>query len=242
MQHYTYLNAITRSDPDWTLYTPYQLGMVGYFSLHFIWLKLLLPWRFFRLWALADGVDPPENMVRCMTDNYSATAFWRGWHRSVNKWIVRYVYIPLGGSGSVGAEQQGLLRRLANMLVVFTFVAIWHDVSLRLLTWGWLVVLFVLPEMGATVLVPRRRWAGSPVAYRFICGFGAVVNMLMMAVANLVGFAIGVEGVKGWVRSMVGSWGGLAFMGTVVGAIFVDSQVMFERREEERRLGLKVKC
>lgn len=53
-------------------------------------LQLLIPWRFFRLWALADGIDPPENMVRCMVNNYSALGFWRSWHRSYNLWIVRY--------------------------------------------------------------------------------------------------------------------------------------------------------
>lgn len=32
-------------------------------------------------------------------------------------------------------------------VVVFTFVALWHDLSFKLLTWGWLVSLFVLPEV-----------------------------------------------------------------------------------------------
>jgi hypothetical protein len=27
-------------------------------------------WRFFRLAALADGVEVPENMTRCMSNNY----------------------------------------------------------------------------------------------------------------------------------------------------------------------------
>lgn len=53
-------------------------------------LQLLIPWRFFRLWALAGGIDPPENMVRCMVNNYSTFGFWRSWHRSYNLWIIRY--------------------------------------------------------------------------------------------------------------------------------------------------------
>lgn len=52
--------------------------------------QLLIPWRFFRLWALLDEIDPPENMVRCMANNYSTLGFWRSWHRSYNLWIVRY--------------------------------------------------------------------------------------------------------------------------------------------------------
>ena len=27
-------------------------------------------WRFFRLCALAEGIDPPENMTRCVCNNY----------------------------------------------------------------------------------------------------------------------------------------------------------------------------
>lgn len=56
--------------------------------------QLLIPWRFFRLWALLDGIDPPENMVRCMANNYSTLGFWRAWHRSYNLWVVRFV-LPL---------------------------------------------------------------------------------------------------------------------------------------------------
>lgn len=204
--------------------------MIGYFNLHIIWLKLLLPWRFFRLWALIDGIDPPENMVRCMSDNYSALAFWRGWHRSFNRWIVRYIYVPLGGSGAAAAaaaatqqqQQQGgggggggrwaTARSLLNMLAVFTFVALWHDIQLRLLIWGWLVTLFVLPEVLAGYMFPKRKWQQrNKDAYRVICGVGAVANVLMMMAANLVGFAVGLDGLKGLVQGIVGSYFGTFF-------------------------------
>jgi D-alanyl-lipoteichoic acid acyltransferase DltB (MBOAT superfamily) len=145
----------------WSGMTPSQLSMIGFWNLIFVWLKvcpysrdrqqgadggrkLLLPWRFFRLWALADGLDPPENMIRCMANNYSALGFWRAWHRSYNLWIVRYLYIPLGGT-----------RRLAaTSILVFTFVALWHDLSPRLLAWGWLAALFILPEIAARKALP----------------------------------------------------------------------------------------
>lgn len=71
--------------------------VASYVLLKTMWLKFLLIWRFFRLWALIDGVTPPENMLRCMSNNYSLEMFWKGWHSSFNKWIVSYMYIPLGG-------------------------------------------------------------------------------------------------------------------------------------------------
>lgn len=68
---------------------PAALSMIGFWNLVIVWLKLLIPWRYFRLWALFDGIDPPENMVRCVANNYSTLGFWRSWHRSYNLWIVR---------------------------------------------------------------------------------------------------------------------------------------------------------
>ena len=238
--HFIYTVAIFKAKPDWAAYTPFQLGMLGYFNLHVIWLKLLMPWRFFRLWALIDGVDPPENMVRCMSNNYSAAAFWRGWHRSYNRWVVRYIYVPLGGSGAAGAL--GRLRALANVLAVFTFVALWHDISLRLLVWGWLISLFVLPEVVAGLLFPAKKWKDRPNAYRALRGVGAVGNILMMMVANLVGFAIGLDGLAGLVNGIFGSASGVGFFAGACVCLYVGAQVMFEVREEEKRQGIRMKC
>jgi D-alanyl-lipoteichoic acid acyltransferase DltB (MBOAT superfamily) len=155
--HYVYVVAISKTRA-WEGSSPFQLSMISYFNLQIIWLKvlrlhprvnvqLLLPWRFFRLWAMADGIETPENMLRCMSNNYSALAFWRAWHRSFNRWIIRYIYIPLGGSH----------RPILNTLAVFTFVAFWHDISLKLLAWGWLVTLFILPEVLARIAMPAKK-------------------------------------------------------------------------------------
>ncbi|MCJ1399254.1 glycerol transporter [Xylographa trunciseda] len=243
MLHFIYAVAISKAQPAWEIYTPFQLSMLGYFNLHLIWLKLLLPWRFFRLWALLDGVDPPENMVRCMSDNYSALAFWRAWHRSFNRWIVRYLYIPLGGSGgSKPRGNWGKVRGALNFLAVFMFVALWHDIQLRLLMWGWLISLFVLPEVLGGLLFPKKKWQNHKTAYRWICGVGAVGNILMMMAANLVGFALGLDGLQGLVHGIVGSYSGLVFLAAACGALFVGAQVMFETREQELRQGIKMNC
>ncbi|KAF4548335.1 MBOAT-like protein 1 [Elsinoe fawcettii] len=234
--HYLYAVALSHSSPSWAKYTPMQLAMVGYFNLHIIWLKLLIPWRFARLWALLDGIDPPENMVRCMSDNYSTLAFWRGWHRSFNRWIVRYIYIPLGGSG------QGKVRGIANFLVVFTFVAVWHDINLRLLMWGWLITLFVLPEVVAGILVPKRKFKGREDVYRWLSGVGAVGNVLMMMAGNSVGFALGLDGTVELAKGIVGDVGGMMFFVAACSVLFVGVQVMFEHREAEKRRGVKLAC
>jgi D-alanyl-lipoteichoic acid acyltransferase DltB (MBOAT superfamily) len=172
-----------------------------------------------------------------------------------------YLYIPLGGDGSrkprngasnatagSGSRAGGpnpLLARargVFNTLVVFMYVAVWHDINLRLLMWGWLITLFVLPEIIAGLIFPASRFRSRPTTYRVLCGLGAVLNVLMMMAANLVGFALGLDGLKGLLAGIVGSYSGVMFMITACGVLYVGVQVMFEVREAEHRRGIDMKC
>ena len=227
--HFMYVVAVSKTKA-WEGDTPFQISMLGMFNLNVIWLKLLIPWRLFRFWSLLDGIDPPENMIRCMDNNFSALAFWRAWHRSFNRWVIRYIYVPMGGGGHY---------RILNSLLVFSFVAIWHDIELRLLMWGWLVVLFLIPEITATMYFARyneKPW------FRYLCGLGAVVNIWMMMIANLVGFCLGKDGTLQLVKQIFHSILGISFFVTSSFCLFVASQVMFELREREKRMGVDVRC
>ena len=48
-------------------------------------------------WFTIVGQNVPENMPRCVNNNYTFTGFWRSWHSSFNTWTIRYLYLPLGG-------------------------------------------------------------------------------------------------------------------------------------------------
>ncbi|KAH7027397.1 MBOAT family protein [Microdochium trichocladiopsis] len=238
--HFDYVQAISKANPNWGDYTAAQLSMLSYFNLHLIWLKLLLPWRLFRLWALVDGIDPPENMIRCVSDNYSTLSFWRSWHRSFYRWSLRYIYMPLGGASFKGAKEAA--RSIMTYMLVFTFVALWHDIQMRLLIWGWLVVFFMLPEMMAGALFPKRKWESEPTTYRMISCVGAVINILMMMAANLVGFAVGVDGLQKIIAGISQDHSGMTFLAAAIIALFCGAQVMFEIRETEKRRGINLKC
>ncbi|GAA5921160.1 hypothetical protein JCM1841_001178 [Sporobolomyces salmonicolor] len=230
--HSMYVVAIKDSGFGWWAgMSAFEVSMVGFWNLIVVWLKLLIPWRLFRLWALLDGINPPENMVRCMANNYSTLGFWRAWHRSYNLWIVRYLYIPLGGGA----------RPLLATLCVFTFVALWHDLSFRLLAWGWTVSLFVVPELLSTALLPASKYGARP-WYRHVAAAGGVANVLMMMTANLVGFVVGIDGAKELWGVMLGGWEGRVFLLVASACLFVAIQVMFEYREEERRRGINRRC
>ena len=155
--------------------SPVSLLGVSYLLLLAMWLKFLLIWRFFRLWAMLDGMCVPENMTRCMSNNHSLSQFWRGWHASFNQWIVRsttthhhtmhsepfqptthpfiqpciygapfachrYLYGPLGGRAAP----------VTNVVLVFGFVSLWHEVEWRLAAWGLLNSVFYAAEVSNT--------------------------------------------------------------------------------------------
>ncbi|KZV73129.1 MBOAT-domain-containing protein [Peniophora sp. CONT] len=225
--HTMYVVAI-KDAHAWNGDSPAELAMLGFWNLIVVWLKLLLPWRFFRAWALLDGMDPPENMVRCMANNYSALGFWRAWHRSYNLWIVRYIYIPLGG-------------KLPAYALVFTFVALWHDLSMRLLAWGWLATLVLVPEVTARKMFPATKYGTQP-WYRPLCALAGVGNILLLMAANLVGFVLGLDGFAYLSKQIASTWEGWAFMAMACGGLFVGVMVMFEYREEELRQGIDRKC
>lgn len=70
-----------------------------------------------------------------------------------------------------------------------------------------------------------------------MCGLGAVANILMMMIANLVGFAVGVDGVKEMLTKIFGTANGLSFLISVTICLFIAVQIMFEIRESEKRRG-----
>jgi D-alanyl-lipoteichoic acid acyltransferase DltB (MBOAT superfamily) len=109
---------------------------IMYLAVAFLWIKFVAVWKYARLVALVDGLDAPEDMLGCFADIISAGEFWRRWHASFNLWIVRYMYVPLGGAAS---------RRWA-VYPIFLFVALWHDVTVHLLAWALMMAFAVSME------------------------------------------------------------------------------------------------
>ncbi|GLI66085.1 hypothetical protein VaNZ11_009807 [Volvox africanus] len=208
--------------PPWAP-QPVHYAITGYWVLIFMWLKFTVIWRFFRLVSLLDGVVPPENMTRCVCNNYDIEGFWRSWHASYNRWLVRYMYVPMGGSR----------WRAANVWVIFTFVALWHDLEWRLLGWAWLMAAAVAPEMVAKALgrsAAVRRWYGTA-TFRLASSLAAAANILVLMVANLVGFVVGLDGIVPLAQQVLLKQP--AFLGVVFLALFAAVQLMFWKREWE---------
>ena len=224
--HLFHVCAIKSTSAWHQSFSPLAFAAVAFFNLKIIWLKLLIIWRFSRFFALCDGVDPPENMIRCMSNNYSTLMFWRSWHRSFNLWILRYLYVPLGGRNTSNW----------NIFPIFAFVAIWHDFNWQLLAWGCLIPLIILPEILSNWVAKRFR-LNRLKNYREICAMAAALNIFLLMIGNLVGFSVGVTGAKLMVTKIFGQ-GGIWFILSVLVTFYSAAHLMFELREEEfRRTG-----
>lgn len=75
------------------------------------------------------GIEIPVNF-----DSPYKTAnivdFWKRWHITLNRFLMRYVYIPLGGN------RKGFVRMLCNLMLVFLVSGIWHGAGWTFVIWG----------------------------------------------------------------------------------------------------------
>lgn len=122
----------------------YNLATIGYESIStkLAWLAavdvslhIFLEWQSYMFMALgiasALGYKLPQNfnypyMARTIGDYY------RRWHMTLTRWFKDYIYIPLGGS------RAGLLRTVANILLVWLATSLWHGngLSPKYVIWG----------------------------------------------------------------------------------------------------------
>ncbi|OMJ95286.1 hypothetical protein SteCoe_1343 [Stentor coeruleus] len=233
--HYLYFPTIANNSRNRHILdamTPYELIVASYLILKWIWLKFTMIWRYSRIWALFDDIESPENMGRCMTNNYCFEGFWRMWHRAFNQWLIRYLFIPLGGSR----------YKIFNIWIVFGYVALWHDLTLNLLAWGWGMCLFIMPEVlvKAYFASPKMENFRKTLTYSWMCAVAGGIYICLMIMANLVGFSFGLAGLKITLEGMI-NWDGLLLMIKVLITLVFGTHFMFLYREDEVRRGIKDK-
>ena len=188
-----------------------------------------------------------------MTNNQSVRGFWRGWHASFNRWLLRYLYLPLGGGGSPPSssgdkEGQHLrwaslwqrTRRWLNPWIVFGFVALWHDLEPKLFAWAGLNAAALFAETLWAELRPTaaaQRGAGTApgkpasvsaadsFGVRTLAAVGSAGYMLFLLVANLVGYGVGLGGTADFMTESATT---LAPVGGAFLFFFATSHIMAE--------------
>ncbi|EPY36262.1 glycerol uptake protein [Angomonas deanei] len=205
--HYVFANAATHKNYASAHLTVGQQLVVMYYVLAHLWLKFSFIWKSARLYSIWCGVEPPEDMRRCFSNTLTVRDFWRDWHASFNLWIVRYMYIPMGGKANI----------LYSLFPIFLFIAMWHDPALHLIKWALcIVVVFILELVGQQgyerVLAkpvrramaegertggltrPLARWLSRLSAerrgqlYRLLRSAGSTIVITGLIIANIIGF------------------------------------------------------
>ncbi|XP_051229565.1 membrane-bound O-acyltransferase gup1 [Lolium perenne] len=227
MTHFFHYNAFVVSRL-WRQLTPFEIFIISYGVLNFMWLKFFLIWRYFRFWSLVAGVETPENMPRCINNCHDLESFWKSWHASFNRWLVRYLYIPLGGSR----------RKLLSIWVVFTFVAVWHDLEWKLISWAWLTCLFFVPEILIKSLSNnfQAKSALGRFIHRELGAIGGAVTISCLMVANLVGYVVGPSGIK-VVMSQMLQKDALPALAIIFATFYVGVKLMFHIRDARKSQG-----
>ena len=81
--------------------------------------------------------------------------FWKHWHITLNRFLRKYVYIPLGGN------RKGQVRTYINLLIVFFATGLWHGAGATFIIWGLYHGLFLVVErMGLGKLLEKNCFRG----------------------------------------------------------------------------------
>eukprot|EP00058_Branchiostoma_floridae_P016999 XP_002602487.1 hypothetical protein BRAFLDRAFT_86872 [Branchiostoma floridae] len=127
--HYFYIHAVcVRMDivEKASVFTLY--GLI-YAQVQFFHVKYVVFFGLGSTLARLDGISAPPQ-PRCVATVYQFADMWRSFDPGLYKWLVRYIYWPLGGSRSV----------------TFVFVYYWHGASHNLFVWAALQFIGVLLE------------------------------------------------------------------------------------------------
>lgn len=69
--------------------------------------------------------------------------FWQRWHITLGRFMLNYLYIPLGGN------RRGELKTLRNLLIVFLVSGLWHGAGWTFILWG---------GLHGTAILMHRAW------------------------------------------------------------------------------------
>ena len=75
------------------------------------------------------GIVVPENFAWPYLQK-NISEFWQHWHISLTRWLVDYVYIPLGGS------RVKLPRIIGNLMITMLVSGLWHGAGWNFIVWG----------------------------------------------------------------------------------------------------------
>jgi alginate O-acetyltransferase complex protein AlgI len=130
------------------------------------------------------GFKFPENFNQPYTAR-SVTEFWQRWHMTLSKWMLVYLYIPLGGN------QVSQWRMYFNLWIVFLISGFWHGAAWTFIFWGAYFGFFLMLEK----FCDQRGWViPLPKVFRQLLTFIVIMNSWVLFRAESLEYAIGMFG------------------------------------------------
>ena len=130
------------------------------------------------------GFKFPENFNKPYTA-ISVTDFWQRWHMTLSKWMLLYLYVPLGGN------KVAPWRMYCNLWIVFLISGFWHGASWNFILWGAYFGFFLTIEK----FTERRGWGfAAPSLAKQLLTFLIIMNSWVLFRSDSLGYAMGLLG------------------------------------------------
>ncbi len=129
---------------------------------------------------MAIGLSLMFNVRLPMNFNspYKATSiieFWRRWHMTLSRFLLDYLYIPLGGN------RNGKAHRYLNLMITMLIGGLWHGAGWTFVIWGGLHGFF---------LIVNHAWRGFKLQIGWL-GFGGKLATLGAAALTFLAVVVG---------------------------------------------------